>query len=410
MHYEQAVAWLFTRFPAYQNIGSSAYKPDLENVKRLLRALDNPEHALKFVHIAGTNGKGSTTHILSALCQTHGLKTGVFCSPHLIDFRERIKVNGVQIPEFDVINWVEHKIPKLKIDFEPSFFELTFALALTYFNEQKCDICIIETGLGGRLDATNIIIPILSVITNIGLDHQNFLGNTRQEIAKEKAGIIKANTPILIAEQDIETRKTFKSKVKREHALLRWVNHTEYIESDLLGDFQQLNLRTAKQAFLWICEINQMPLEPDKIRQALLNVSRLSNFRGRMELIQNQPTVIFDVAHNSPGIRVLIKEIEKLSFKKLYIIFGTSNDKNIDDILPLLPQTAIYHFCQFRNSRTRQVSEWKEIGQSHFASYSAYDNPKDAYFEALKLAQEDDLILAFGSFFLVGELLEVLKL
>jgi dihydrofolate synthase/folylpolyglutamate synthase len=410
MHYEQAIAWLFSRFPAYQNIGVGAYKPDLENVKRLLYVLNNPEQSLKFIHIAGTNGKGSTSHILSALCQTHGLKTGLFSSPHLIDFRERIKVNGVQIPESKVIDWVEHIVPNLKINFEPSFFELTFALALAYYNEQNCDICIIETGLGGRLDATNVINPLLSVITNIGLDHQNLLGNTRPEIAKEKAGIIKANTPILIAEQDPETRMSFESKVMQEHAILKWVDHTEYIESDLLGDFQQLNLRTAKQAFLWLCEINQMCIEPAKIREALLNVSRITNFRGRMELIQNEPTVIFDVAHNAPGIRVLMKEIKKRTFRNLYIIFGTSNDKNFDEILPILPQNATYHFCQFKNGRTRQISEWEEIGQSHFSSYSVYKSPKDAYLEALQLAQKDDIILAFGSFFLVGELLEALQL
>ena len=185
MLYSEAVDWLFSRFPAYQNLGASAYKPNLKNVSSLLKALKNPEKYLNCIHIAGTNGKGSTTHILSALGQSHGLKTGIFTSPHLVDFRERIKIDGIQISEQKVVHWVEHVIPALQIDFDPSFFELTFALAISYFKENDCDLCIIETGLGGRLDATNVISPKLSVVTNIGFDHQNFLGDTRSQIASE---------------------------------------------------------------------------------------------------------------------------------------------------------------------------------------------------------------------------------
>ena len=406
MRYEAAVDWLFSRFPSYQNLGASAYKPDLTNVSILLHALYNPQRHLRCVHIAGTNGKGSTSHILAALCQTSGLKVGIFTSPHLVDFRERIKVNGVCIPEKTVIDWVERVIPSLEIEFEPSFFELTTAFALLYFEEQSCDICIIETGLGGRLDATNIISPVLSVITNIGYDHQNFLGDTRAQIAFEKAGIIKPVTPILIAEKDEETKLVFESKVSAENALLRWVDFGEVLESDLLGAFQQLNLNTAKQAFDWLCELIQIQSTDDNIRYALKHVAKLTGFRGRMELVQSDPKIIFDVAHNISGIRVLLRELEKIEFNRLHIVFGTANDKDLSDVFPILPTNASYYLCQFNNSRSRTLKDWETLAIDHFAESVVYINPILALNAARSNANTKDLILVFGSFFLIGELLE----
>jgi dihydrofolate synthase/folylpolyglutamate synthase len=404
MDYQQAVDWLFSRFPAYQNIGAQAYKPDLTNVRLLLEALNQPEKSLHFVHIAGTNGKGSTSHILAALCQSHGLTTGIFTSPHLVDFRERIKVNGEQISEQKVVDWVEREIPALQIDFEPSFFELTFALALSHFKESACDICIIETGLGGRLDATNVITPLLSIITNIGLDHQNFLGDTRKLIASEKAGIIKYETPILIAEKDEETRLVFEQKVSRENAQLRWVDLSKKIESDLLAHYQQLNLNTAKQAFEWLCEIYPIMLNGDKTQFALKNVAKLTDFRGRMELIQEKPKIIFDVAHNISGIRVLLNELQFLTFGKLHIVFGNSNDKDLTEIIPILPQGAFYYFTEFANFRSRKAEEWEKIGDTHLQNYQVFEKPADALKNAKQKACENDPILVFGSFFLIGEL------
>ena len=408
MHYSEAVSWLFSRFPAYQNLGAQAYKPDLDNVRRLLQALGNPEKDLHFIHIAGTNGKGSTSHILAALSQSHGLKTGVFTSPHLVDFRERIKIDGVQISEDDVIHWVENVIPSLPLDFEPSFFELTFALALTYFKEAQCDVCIIETGLGGRLDATNVILPKLSVITNIGYDHQNFLGDTRAQIAFEKSGIIKLNTPVLIAEKDPETQAVFAEKVKNTGAQLRWVDFSGYLESDLRGKYQQLNLHTAKQAFAWYCDLIGLEIQPDKVDNALKNVAQLTDFRGRMELIQENPKVIFDVAHNISGIRVLLHEIMSLDFQRLHIVFGTANDKDLSEVFDLLPKEACYYFTQFSNMRSRTVQEWKELVPKDFPKHYFFDNAQDAYSSARDSAGTEDLILVFGSFFLIGDLIESL--
>jgi dihydrofolate synthase / folylpolyglutamate synthase len=405
MYYSEAISWLFSRFPAYQNLGAQAYKPDLDNVTRLLQTLGNPEKDLYFIHIAGTNGKGSTAHILAALFQSHGLKTGIFTSPHLVDFRERIKIDGVQISEDDVIHWVENVIPALNLDFEPSFFELTFALALTYFKEAECDVCIIETGLGGKLDATNVILPKLSVITNIGYDHQNFLGDTRPQIAGEKAGIIKSNVPVLIAEKDKETQAVFDGKSKNDNAPLRWVDFSGHLESDLLGSYQQMNLHTAKQAFEWYCDLMSIEIQSIKVDYALKNVAQITDFHGRMELIQESPKVIFDVAHNISGIRVLLNELKAIPHNQLHIVFGAANDKDLTDVFTIFPKDAIYHFTQFTNMRSRTLEEWKNTIPSDFGNYKVYADAQFAYQSAIDAANDDDLILVFGSFFLIGDLL-----
>lgn len=403
--YLEAVSWLFSRFPSYQNLGASAYKPDLNNTILLLDALGHPENDLNCIHIAGTNGKGSASHILSALCQSHGLKTGIFTSPHLIDFRERIKVDGVQISEESVVDWVENVIPALNLDFEPSFFELTFALALVHFKNENCDVCIIETGLGGRLDSTNVILPKLSVITNIGYDHQNFLGDTRAQIAFEKAGIIKANVPVLIAEKDAETQSVFDEKSKKENASLRWVDFSENLQSDLLGSYQQMNLHTAKQAFEWYCEIMSIENQPDQVEYALKNVAQLTDFHGRMELIRENPKIIFDVAHNISGISVLLNELNTIPHKQLHIVFGAAKDKDLTEVFDILPKNALYHFTQFSNMRSRTVDDWRNTIPDDFANFVIHPNAQSAYHSALKSAHDEDLVLVFGSFFLVGELL-----
>jgi dihydrofolate synthase/folylpolyglutamate synthase len=405
MTYAECVSWLFSRFPSYQNLGASAYKPDLNNTILLLDALGHPENDLNCIHIAGTNGKGSTSHILAALCQSHGLKTGVFTSPHLVDFRERIKIDGVQISEESVVDWVENVIPALNLDFEPSFFELTFALALQHFKNESCDVCIIETGLGGRLDSTNVILPKLSVITNIGYDHQNFLGDTRAQIAGEKAGIVKANVPLLIAEKDVETQAVFEEKSTKENASLRWVDFSGHLKSDLLGSYQQINLHTAKQAFEWYCEIMSIENQQEQVSYALKNVAQLTDFHGRMELIQENPKVIFDVAHNISGIRVLLNEFKYLTYNRLHVVFGAANDKDLTEVFDILPKDALYHFTQFKNLRSRTVEEWKNTIPDNFANFVIHANAKSAFKTALESAQDEDLVLVFGSFFLVGELL-----
>jgi len=409
MRYEEAVDWLFSRFPSYQNLGSRAYKPSLNNALKLMFALGNPEQDLKLIHIAGTNGKGSTSHILAALCQSHGLKTGIFTSPHLLDFRERIKIDGQKISKEKVIDWVEEQIPLLNLDFEPSFFELTFALALSYFRDENCDICIIETGLGGRLDATNVIQPVLTVITNIGLDHMNFLGDTRALIAGEKAGIIKPNTPTLIAQRDIETEKVFKDKVKTVDAKLRWVDFNEYIPSDLLANYQQLNLNTAKQAFLWFANLQDISVSTNLMDLALKNVAVRTDFHGRMELIQENPRVIVDAAHNADGIRMLLSELKSLIYKRLFLIYGAANDKDLTEVFPLFPDDSHKYFAQFSNARSRTTQEWEQIASIHYSEYEVFKSPLAALNQAKDEADTQDLILVFGSFFLIGDLFENLQ-
>lgn len=407
MSYEAAVSWLFSRFPAYQNVGASAYKPDLKNVERLLHTLYHPEQDLQFVHIAGTNGKGSTSHILAALCQTHGLKTGIFTSPHLIDFRERIKVDGMHIPEATVIQWVETVIPKLNLDFNPSFFELTFALALVHFKSENCDICIIETGLGGRLDATNVISPVLSVITNIGLEHQNFLGNTRQLIAGEKAGIIKYRTPVLVAERDSETELVFVEQAKGYNAPLRWVDFDILdIDSDLGASYQQLNLKTAYSAFLWLDELGLIDLNPTKMQSAFNNTAKLTDFRGRFECLSENPLTIVDVAHNAAGVKVLMQEIERIPYQELHLVIGTSADKDVAEMFALLPKNAHFYLCEFTNPRSRKFDEWKDLADDYLMQYSVFASAESGFRAAQAIANPDDLILVFGSFFLIGDLLK----
>ncbi len=407
MTYEAAVSWLFSRFPSYQNVGANAYKPDLVNVQLLLKALKHPEKDLKFVHLAGTNGKGSTSHILAALCQSHGLKTGIFTSPHLVDFRERIKIDGVQIPESMVIHWVQEVIPELQLDFEPSFFELTFALALVYFKSENCDICIVETGLGGRLDATNVITPVLSVITNIGLDHQDFLGNTRSLIAAEKAGIIKIDVPVVIAERDIETEFVFSQNAKSCNSPMRWVDFSvPNVPSDLRASYQQLNLKTAQEAFFYLGELKILQPKADLMLHAFLNVSKLTDFRARFEVLSERPLIIIDVAHNAAGVQVLMQEIQSLQFENMHLVIGTSADKDVSEMLNLLPESANIYLCEFSNTRSRKFSEWEEIADAYLTRYSIFADAKSGFNAAKATAQANDLILVFGSFFLIGDLLQ----
>ncbi|MEO9258230.1 MAG: Mur ligase family protein, partial [Crocinitomicaceae bacterium] len=336
--YSETVEWLFKQFPSYQKVGAIAYKPNLDNITILLHHLGNPEEKLEFIHLAGTNGKGSTSHLLASIFQEHGFKTGLFTSPHLLDFRERIKVNGKEIDEKDVIDFVA-KIKTLPIDFSPSFFEISFAMALFHFYTSKCTICVIETGLGGRLDSTNIITPILSIITNIGLDHQQFLGDTREKIAGEKAGIIKPKVPILVGQKDSETSSAFIDRANEMKSTLHWVDFSLQLPTDLLGRYQQKNVSTAYCAAKILKPI--LNLKEELILKGLKQVQQNNPIRGRMEVISNSPLTIVDAAHNEEGITELMKSIEELNFNQLYIIYGASSDKNIADIAKHFPKEAL---------------------------------------------------------------------
>lgn len=401
--YKEVTTWLFEQFPSYQQIGAGAYKPDLDTISKLLNALGNPEKGLKCIHIAGTNGKGSTSHMLSALCQQHGLKTGLFTSPHLVDFRERIKVNGVYISEEAVVNWVENRLPELNLDYAPSFFELTFAMAMDHFRHMQCDVCIIETGMGGRLDATNIIEPVVAVITNIGLDHKQFLGETRGKIAGEKAGIIKKGIPVVICEKEAETQRVFEQVAKEQQAPLHWVSCHEQLDCDLIGAFQQQNAHTARTAFQLACP--HLNIQPDELQmgRALRNVKPLTGFLGRMEILAHEPLTILDGAHNREGVLALLHAVNAFNKGKLHIIYGASSDKDIQEIVRLFPRNCVVSFTEFSHPRSAKYDQLKSSAVDLHQEVYFFDNPKNALEHAQTTANKQDTILIFGSLFLVAE-------
>jgi dihydrofolate synthase/folylpolyglutamate synthase len=398
--YEETVSWLFHQFPSYQNIGAPAYKPTLENTRKLLSFLGNPEKNLKFIHLAGTNGKGSCCHLLSSIFIEHNYKTGLFTSPHLIDFRERIKVDGQEISKDFVFRFI-HRIQGAEFQFSPSFFEISFAMALCYFSEQNCNICVIETGLGGRLDATNVIVPLLSVITNIGLDHQQFLGNTRKEIAGEKAGILKENVPVLIAERDAETELVFTNKANALHSPLYWVDFSLQLNSGLNGHYQRKNTATAYAAAKIIQ--NQLSLDEIKIRLGLSNVQRNCPIRARMEIMQKNPMVVIDAAHNEEGVVELMRSLNDFNYHQLHLVYGASSDKRIEFILKHIPKEAHIYFTQFANARSASVQTFKALSNTIPQSCDFFISPKEAYTAAIQHAKQEDLVLIFGSFFLLEE-------
>lgn len=400
--YSETIHWLFEQFPAYQNIGKEAYKPTLEHTYSLLNLLGNPHKNLRFIHVAGTNGKGSTCHILSSIFQEHKLKTGLFTSPHLLDFRERIKVNGVEAKEQFVIDFTEN-IKNLKLAFSPSFFEISFTMAMAYFAQQECDICVIETGLGGRLDATNVITPLLSIITNIGFDHQQFLGNTLTEIATEKAGIIKQNVPVLIAERKLETKAVFEQKAKEMQSPLFWVDNTNEIPTDLSGKYQKKNVATAYSTFKILA--NTLGLNVSTTEIAISKVQTNCPIKGRMQLLQRSPMVIVDAAHNEAGIIALFESVGEIEYENLHIVYGASSDKAVAQLVDLFPKDAFLYFTVFNNKRssTLETLEVKTLLLKQNKTY--YTSPDLAYHQALKSAHQNDLILIFGSFFLIENFL-----
>jgi len=403
--YTETIDWLFQRFPSYQNIGASAYKPGLENVFKLCEAFDNPQEKLKFVHVAGSNGKGSTCSILASFLTENGLKTGLFTSPHLVDFRERIRVNGEMISENEVIQFCE-KVNKHELDFEPSFFEISFVMALINFTNANCDICVIETGLGGRLDATNIIQPILSIITTISLEHTNFLGNSLEEIAFEKAGIIKKDVPVIIGYKNTITETVFKEKAQSEDAVIEFVGNNLYPIPDnfpLLGKYQQENFQTVCLA---IKELSaSFHLSTSKMEMALDNLSKNTGFQGRLQVVSENPRVIFDVSHNPEGIKATLEFLQS-RFGKLKIVYGSSADKNFDEIFPLFSTQNSYFFTEFSNERSAKISILEEKSNNFHLSARFYTFPKVSLSEAKSLSHKEDTIVVLGSFFLLHDFLK----
>ncbi|OXB09950.1 tetrahydrofolate synthase [Flavobacterium plurextorum] len=405
MNYQETTNWMFNQLPMYQLQGASAYKEDLTNIKLLAAHLGNPETQLKCIHVAGTNGKGSTSHMLASVLHEAGYNVGLYTSPHLKDFRERIKINGQEISEDFVCTFIE----KHKSFFEAndmSFFEMSVGLAFDYFAAKKVDIAIIEVGLGGRLDATNIITPLVSVITNIGLDHTQFLGNTLEAIAGEKAGIIKPNVPVVIGEYTIETQPVFLAKAEEKKAPIYFASDliTQVFPSDLIGDYQFHNKKTVQQTIKIINETTDFKVSEESVKSGLLNVVKNTGLLGRWQQLGENPKIICDTAHNKHGLTVVMNQIQKETFEKLHIVLGVVNDKDLDSILPLFPQNAHYYFCRPDSSRGLATEILQESAKKYNLLGDKYDSVEKAFLDAKKKAAKNDFIYAGGSTFVVAEL------
>lgn len=425
MTYEDSLHYLYNKLPLFSRMGAKAYKADLKNTLALCDYLGKPQNKIKTIHIAGTNGKGSTSHMIAAIFQENGFKTGLYTSPHLKDFRERIKIDGSMIPEPFVTDFVE-KTKAISEEIKPSFFELTFVMALEYFSSQNVEAAIIETGLGGRLDSTNVITPLLSIITNIGFDHMDILGDTLAKIAYEKAGIIKPNIPVVIGETFPETKAVFENKAKETNSPLFFareeyeiisanydVNHLE-VETlnkkseeknkynlDLNGMYQQNNLLTVLTATQLLK--NNFSLKDENIKNALSKVKRLTGLHGRWEVIHQNPLIVLDVAHNEDGIRQLIRQISVSKFDQLHIIFGMVKDKDADKVLSQFPASAKYYFTKAQIPRALPEEELQEKGNKYLLAGSAFPDVNKALKSAINKASEKDLIIVCGSVFVVGE-------
>jgi len=405
INYSETIAWLFEQLPMYQRIGAAAYKADLSNTLKLMEYLKEPQNSFKSVHIAGTNGKGSTSHMLASIFQEAGYKTGLYTSPHLQDFRERIMINGELISKDSVIEFVT----KNKTFFEThqlSFFEMTVGLAYDYFREEKVDIAIIEVGLGGRLDSTNVIHPEVSVITNIGLDHTQFLGNTLEEIAFEKAGILKPNTPVVIGETLPETKLVFQKTTKNNNCPITFVEEENVAEypTDLLGEYQKRNCKTAVKTVAILRE-KGWDISDEALKNGLLNIVSNTGLLGRWQVLQQNPKVICDTAHNSEGLVLVLDQLRKESFAKLHIVLGVVDDKNLNKILPLFPKGAVYYFCKPDVIRGLKADVLKTKAFQYDLEGLSYSSVKDAYKAALETASEEDLVFIGGSTFVVAEVL-----
>ena len=404
--YGETLDYLYSRLPVFQHIGKAAYKADLNNTIALCKALGNPENSFKSIHIGGTNGKGSVSSMLAAVFAEHGYKTGLYTSPHLKDFRERIRVNGQMIPEDYVVNFTERVKPLIE-SIEPSFFEITVAMALDYFRAEKVDMAIIEVGMGGRLDSTNVIVPELSVITNIGWDHMEFLGDTLPKIAAEKAGIMKTNVPVVIGETKDETRPVFINKAADNLSPIHFADIApdNWIETcELKGHYQRKNLATLKKC-LEVLGTLGYSFQQDKILNAISNVKELTGLRGRWEILQTHPLMIADTAHNADGLKETMAQLAGLNARKIHFVLGVVNDKDLGKILPLLPVDATYYFCKPNIFRGLDAEKLAAQARSQGLNGEVYESVEQAKNTALGNAQPDDVIYVGGSTFVVAEAL-----
>ncbi len=434
MSYQASIDYLYSRLPLFSRIGAAAIKNDLHNTLEICQFLDNPQNKIKTIHVAGTNGKGSTSHMLAAIFQAAGYKTGLYTSPHLYDFRERIRVNGAMCSEAFVIDFT-HKIKPLIEKIEPSFFEITVGMAFDYFVQEKCEIAIIETGLGGRLDSTNVLTPILSIITNIGWDHMNLLGNTLEQIASEKAGIIKENVPVVISERIQATTQVFEQKAKAMNApiyfsedflmdthfennwhlakfsftqpLIHLLKNPLFQESfniscDLPGKYQIKNLKGVLVAAQLLADMG-WKLNAVNISTALTQIKNTTGLMGRWECIATAPPIVLDVAHNEHGIKAMLDQLATMQYNHLHIVTGMVKDKDVAAVLKLLPTKANYYYTQSHIPRALAATELAEKGNALGLKGVCYEDVNQGLLAAKEVANSNDLILVIGSVYLVAE-------
>lgn len=433
MNYESTIEFLYQKLPMFTRVGSAAYKADLSNTLALCELLDHPEKKFKSIHIAGTNGKGSCSHMLASIMQSAGYKTGLYTSPHVSDFKERIKINGIEIDENWLIGFVEKMIPAME-KINPSFFEVSVAMAFDYFAQQNVDIAIIETGLGGLLDSTNVILPEVSVITNISFDHTNLLGNTLAEIAIQKAGIIKPHVPVVIGETDKTLTKLFNdvatsnestiAYAEKEYRLLEYslkfpelsinylkTNNSRRLEvnTDLSGLYQLKNVRTVLTAVDILCE-KGWQISDHQILNGLKFAKRNTGLIGRFDLIHQEPMIITDVAHNEAGLQEVFNQLSQLSFNQLHIITGFVKDKDLEKALAVFPANARYYFTQANIPRALPFHDLYLLAHQFGLKGNEFANVHEALNESLRQAAKDDLILVTGSFFILGDVYKTIAL
>ncbi|WP_027138430.1 bifunctional folylpolyglutamate synthase/dihydrofolate synthase [Gaetbulibacter saemankumensis] len=405
MTYKDTLDWMFSQLPMYQRQGNTAFKSDLSNTIKLVEHLKFPHLQFKSIHVAGTNGKGSTSHMLASILQEAGYKVGLYTSPHLKDFRERIKINGKEVSEDFVVDFIE----KNKLFFEThalSFFEMTVGMAFEYFSKEQVDIAVIEVGLGGRLDSTNVITPEVSVITNIGLDHTQFLGTTLEAVAREKAGIIKPNIPVIIGETQNETKEVFNSIANQNNSRIIFADQeeTQVYRSDLIGSYQKKNIVTVVQAIKQLSALGYK-IVANHIEQGLLHVIQNTGLLGRWQVLNAKPKVVCDTGHNREGLLYVINQIQNENFDRLHVVFGVVNDKDLSSIADLLPKNATYYFCKPDIPRGLEA----DVLQTNLLPYGlvgmVYDSVYEAYKSALVEASENDFVFVGGSTFVVAEII-----
>lgn len=419
---------MFAQLPMFQRVGVSAYRKDLTNIRALCDFLGNPQDRFPCIHIAGTNGKGSVSFMLAAIMQAHGMRTGLYISPHYKDFRERIRINGQYVSRKFVIKFIERIKPAIET-IKPSFFELSVAMAFQYFADKKVDIAIIETGMGGRLDSTNIITPLLSVITNISYDHMQFLGDTLPEIAGEKAGIIKPGVPVVIGESHPETQAVFLAKAQSLQSPVYFADkhfaaqvhsadlmHTVFsinkenkpldpLQVNLHGSYQALNIQTVMQTVEVLKSKGILSLEDVKVREGLAHLKQLTRFIGRWQILSENPLIICDSAHNEGGLRWVFQHLNSLPHQQLLIVTGMVNDKDPALALSLFPTQARYFFAKANIPRGLEADKLREIAASYGLQGKAYRSVRNAFKAAKRQAKPDDIILVVGSVFVVAEVL-----